>query len=58
VDDLPGRAYTGRANARQHAVGRRWADRWARYPALSNDERLADFEAAEQQDETERNRHS
>jgi len=51
-------AYTGRANARQYAAGRRWADRWARYPAASNDERLADFEAAEQQDETERNRHS
>jgi len=47
-------AYTGRANARQYAAGRRWADRWARYPAPTDSERVADFERAEARDETDR----
>lgn len=51
-------AYTGRANARQYAAGRRWADRWRRWPAHTDEQRIQDFNIAERSIEDERNRHS
>ena len=48
----------GRASAGQYAAGRRWADRWARWAALTDADRVADFEAAETADENERWRRS
>lgn len=44
------------ANEAQMAAGRRWAARYRRYPARTEQERLDDFETAEQRDENERYR--
>jgi hypothetical protein len=51
-------AYTGRASAAQYAAGRRWADRWARWPAHTDQQRQQDFDDAEQADEQQKWKHS
>ena len=51
-------AHTGRANARELARGRKWADKWARWPAHTEQDRLDDFAAAEAADENEKWKHS
>lgn len=40
--------------ARMLARGRKWADKWARWPAHTEQDRLDDFAAAEAADEAEK----
>ena len=44
--------------ARMLARGRKWADKWARWPAHTEVQRTADFQRAEAADENEKWKHS
>lgn len=46
------------ANEAQMAAGRRWAAKYRRYPARTNQERLDDFTRVEALHEAERDRRS
>lgn len=57
-DPLGRDVYSGRATPAQFRAGRRIADKWDRWAAHTEADRLADFERAEARDEHEKWKHS